>query len=185
MKTFFLKLFAFTMTATLTSCAAMQQDYENRMCNYDGAYEAGANAARERSAMNGSGIASQCPAQARDAVMSGYRAGFASVPPTPIIQPAPIVIVQPPPPTPIRVNPTYPGYPRQGGGGMGTYIPPAQQCIESYGRKVCGYGCKESYGNIRCAREPRHSCMESYGKIYCGLNCREDGGRVVCDETER
>lgn len=175
----------FSILISLSGCAAIQQDYENRMCNYDAAYEEGANAARQKGQMQGSMIASNCPVQARDAVMSGYRAGYASVPqqrPTAQPAPGPVVIVNP---GAGFQNPTYPSR----GGGTVIINPtapsqPQQQCLESYGRRVCGYGCKESYGNIRCASNPRHSCLASYGKIYCGLNCREDVGRVVCDEWD-
>jgi hypothetical protein len=180
----------------LAGCAAMQQDYQNRMCNYDAAFEDGANAARQHGQMEGSMIASNCPIEAHDSVMSGYRAGYASVPIVrPVLQPVtPVIIVQPPESG--FQNPTYPGHRPPYGGysptaprGAGVLIPtappaPPQQCLEAYGRRVCGYGCKESYGNIRCASDPRHACMDSYGKIYCGMNCREDVGHVVCDEWD-
>ena len=161
----------------LSGCAAMQEDYQNQMCNYDAAFESGANAARQNGQMQGSMIAGNCPIEARDSVMSGYRAGYASVPQQrPVLQPVTPVIIVRPPVAGGLLNPTYPG--------RRPSPVPDQQCVESYGRRVCGYGCQSAYGLVRCASNPRHSCISSYGKIECGLNCRGEFGRIFCDEWD-
>jgi hypothetical protein len=63
---------------TLSGCAAMQADFENRTCNYDGAFEKGANDAKNGEEMQGSALTYQCPTQTKDAVAKGYREGYAS-----------------------------------------------------------------------------------------------------------
>lgn len=45
---------------------------------------------------------------------------------------------------------------------------PKGECLEAFGRVVCGYNCVESFGTIKCADWPGGVCRESFGKITCG-----------------
>lgn len=72
-----------------------------------------------------------------------------------------------------------------GGGSVNVTVAsaPPKQCIRAYGKEVCGWGCVEAYGQVRCADRPQDRCLEAYGKITCGTNCRNNYGQVICDET--
>jgi hypothetical protein len=59
-----------------------------------------------------------------------------------------------------------------------------QECIGNYGKKVCGYHCKEAYGDIKCATRPDYYCLADYGKIVCGKNCKTDFGLIKCDKED-
>lgn len=133
--------------------AQARANFVNNTCNYDGAYEYGVNSAKNGETMAGQRLAAYCPPQVRSQVMQGYRAGYMS----------------------ISNRPSWPG----------TIIlsrnSPQEECVEAYGKRVCGYGCVHAYGNLVCSRIPGHECIAHYGQITCGLNCRPKFGRIVCD----
>jgi hypothetical protein len=60
---------------TLTSCAAMEEDYRAQMCNREAAYEKGVNDANEQKPMD-SRFASICAPDLQRAVREGYREGY-------------------------------------------------------------------------------------------------------------
>ncbi|RZA05557.1 MAG: hypothetical protein EOP11_12545 [Proteobacteria bacterium] len=138
--------------------AAAKKDIRENSCNYDGAYEWGANDARKDAPMDGKGLASYCAASDRAAVMKGYREGYSSVAGARRGARDRVVVVQK-------------DYPQR-------------DCITAYGEKACGFDCKSAHGNVKCAQNPAHRCLVDFGDIYCGLNCRSEYGRVECDKRE-
>jgi hypothetical protein len=90
-------------------------------------------------------------------------------------------------------------------------IPPPQ-CVTSFGKTACGYGCRASDGQVRCAqtpqgvcsvgsgivacwdppplvkgvlgvRAPRPSCVTSFGQTACGYECVANYDQVQCAQT--
>jgi hypothetical protein len=89
---------------------------------------------------------------------------------------------------------------------------PDPQCLHSAGRTACGYGCKASDNQVRCAQTPqgvchvgsgivacwdppplvktvlgrsapRPSCVTSYGQTACGYHCVANYDQVQCAQT--
>jgi len=136
---------------------AAREDIRDNYCDYDGAFEAGTNAARANEAMNGKNHAAFCDKPARGTVIRAYRAGYEAE------------------------KERSANYARAAGAGQGY---PKKECLEAYGEKACGYDCKAVGGHVKCAYDPGHSCLVRFAGIVCGLNCREEFGEVKCDETE-
>jgi hypothetical protein len=153
----------FVLLSLLVSCTQMQENYRARVCHYDGAFEEGTNDAQAGHVMRGESIAQNCPDKVKADVRKGYREGY----------------------TTARAN-TNPGVVINNNIKDGRYRRNTQSkmCIESFGKKVCGYGCIESYGKAKCARHPGNNCLDEYGKIVCGSNCREEYGKVLCEWRE-
>jgi hypothetical protein len=65
-------------------------------------------------------------------------------------------------------------------------IPPNGEwrCLESFGKKVCGYDCREAFGRVRCAQREGDNCVAAFGSIRCGTRCREQFGEIQCDRYE-
>ena len=86
------------------------------------------------------------------------------------------------------------------------------QCLHSYGKTACGYGCKASDRQVRCAQTPqgvcsagsgilacwdppplvktifgrhapRPSCVTSSGQTACGYHCVANYDQVQCAQT--
>ena len=138
----------------VSSCAGMKEDYLARICHYDGAFEEGLNDAKSEERMAGEDLALQCSEDKRADVRKGYREGYLSFRPATKNE---ITIIH------------------------GSSKP--QECHEdNFGKKVCGYNCIKSFGEVHCGRKPDHYCVEDYGKYICGKNCKEDFGKVKCQE---
>jgi hypothetical protein len=89
---------------------------------------------------------------------------------------------------------------------------PDPQCLHSYGKTACGYGCKASDRQVRCAQTPqgvcsagsgilacwdppplvrsilgrsapRPSCVTSSGQTACGYHCITNYDQVQCAQT--
>ena len=89
---------------------------------------------------------------------------------------------------------------------------PPPQCLHSYGKTACGYGCKASDRQVRCAQTPqgvcsvgsgilacwdppplvkaifgrhapRPSCVTSSGQTACGYHCVANYDQVQCAQT--
>lgn len=135
----------------LGSCASMMEDY----CSENTAYSAGVNDARNGQDMNAH-YAYSCPADMKEQATESYNKGYH---------------------TGLEAGEKGSGQINVvlGGGG------PKRECLEKYGKRVCGYNCVEAYGNIRCASRPDHNCVEAYGDIRCGRDCRTEYGQIVCD----
>lgn len=153
-------VFGAALMVVLVGCASMIEAQRKQVCNYDGAYKQGMNDARENQPMNTS-ISSYCDATETEVTERGYREGYtAGVGNRP---------------TQIFVNVS--------GRKSGSHGP-GSSCLERYGKKTCGYGCVDAYGEVRCARISGNACMEAYGAIHCGRNCRMQYGEVTCDMEE-
>lgn len=81
-----MRLIILTMILGLAGCASLVRDFQERTCNYDGAFEYGANQARNRQPMNGRTLTSQCPEDTQDHPMKGYRDGYISIESRPRIE---------------------------------------------------------------------------------------------------
>jgi hypothetical protein len=147
----------------LTSCAAMQQQYIDQMCNTEGAYQQGYNDGHGTGQMNGS-FANMCPAD-QDAIRRAYRDGFEN---------GSAQRAQEPQPVEVHIvhdhqnNQPLPGW----------------QCHDNFGQRVCGYDCRDAYGTVKCARQSDHNCVAAFGVIKCGYRCREEFGEIQCDRYE-
>ena len=65
----------------------------------------------------------------------------------------------------------------------GTSTTPAahHQCVSSFGNKVCGYHCKKSGSEARCASTPDQFCVKGgFDEIACGYNCVKTDFAVRC-----
>lgn len=145
----------------ICSCETLTKDFESRVCHYDGAYEAGSNDADAGKKMNGEALVIQCPQKTQASVRKGYREGFNSK--------------------------RYDSQTNLVGSLLNFSSNNSniqQKCITSYGKKTCGFDCKEAYGKVKCARVSSHNCIEAYGKIQCGQNCREAYGKINCEKYE-
>ncbi len=137
---------------SLSSCAAMTQQYRETYCNYDGAYKLGANDYEQKGKMD-PGSLYPCEGDSRKEAERGYREGYAMGKGS----------------APITIN--------IGQGNPGT----SKSCLEAYGQKKCGYDCKEAFGRVACGKNPGDNCVVAFGQIRCGQNCRESYGQIQCD----
>jgi hypothetical protein len=151
-----IRIFLFASMLSLVGCAAMQKDFQDKTCHYDGAFEKGVNDAQQNESMNAERTAYQCPEATKADVRTGYRDGYMGVKSKP---------------AGININ-------------IGGASSAQQQCLDAYGKRECGYGCKEAYGKLKCAKIPGNTCIEAYGNITCGSNCREEFGKIKCDSYE-
>jgi hypothetical protein len=89
---------------------------------------------------------------------------------------------------------------------------PAASCLSSQGRTACGYACRASASEVRCASTPygvchvfnggvhcfdpplvslhhppdeglRPECKEVRGQVACGFHCRVTEGKAACART--
>ena len=97
----------------LVGCAAMQKDFLDRNCNFEGAYSLGSNDAQKAQPMNANGLA-QCPDASKNKALRGYREGYNAFMASR--------------PTQINVNISN-----------GSVSTAKWECKEAYGRKECGY----------------------------------------------
>ena len=158
-----MKILILFVLAMFFSCTQIQKNHVKRYCHYDGAFEAGSNDAQDGKSMKGESLAQNCPDRMKVDVRKGYRDGYTTERAS-------------------RPTGVYADDNVKEGRIRRNYM--TRSCIESFGKKVCGYGCIESYGKARCARHPGHNCMDEYGKIVCGSNCREESNRILCDYRE-
>lgn len=160
-----MKWICFFLLSFVFSCTHMKENYRERVCNYDGAYEEGTNDAQNGEEMRGSYVANQCHDKVKADVRKGYRDGYTN---SKASRPHNMVVT--------RKN--------KNGRGSGPRSAYTRMCIDSFGKKVCGYGCIESYGKAKCARHPGNHCMDEFGKIVCGHNCYEQAGKILCEYRE-
>ena len=71
-----MKAITFLCLTLLFSCTQMQENYRQRVCHYDGAFEEGTNDAQTGDQMRGEYVAAQCPDQVKADVRKGYRDGY-------------------------------------------------------------------------------------------------------------
>lgn len=57
---------------------------------------------------------------------------------------------------------------------------PDRECLEAYGKKVCGYNCASGFGDVRCGDAPDQKCLVAFGKIKCGHDCEAKYGDIEC-----
>jgi hypothetical protein len=59
--------------------------------------------------------------------------------------------------------------------------PPPQQCVNTFGSKVCGYNCVSTGTSAQCAKTPDQSCVkDSMGDIACGYGCASNSFKAQC-----
>lgn len=145
------------------SCSQVQEKNPQRICHYDGAFEEGAEDARSGERMRGESVAEVCSETVKAEVRKGYRDGYTTAKAS---RPTSVVVKN----SPESKRSQRDNYTRM--------------CIENFGKKVCGFGCIESYGKAKCARHPGNHCLDEFGKIVCGHDCREEQGKVVCEYRE-
>jgi len=47
-----------------------------------------------------------------------------------------------------------------------------KECIEHNGQKTCGYDCKQSGGEVKCASSSEQRCVVApSGQVLCGYDC--------------
>jgi hypothetical protein len=144
----------------IAGCQSAEK-FEAKTCHYDGAYQQGANDGKQSADLRGEELAYKCPENTRADVRRGYREGYESF---------------------SKKNRSFVDILKDKVEGSGK----PQTCKENKaGEEICGYGCIETNGEVKCAKKSEHACMSSGGKIHCGLNCRESRpGKVTCDERE-
>ncbi|MGI0115837.1 hypothetical protein [Zooshikella sp. RANM57] len=64
------------------------------------------------------------------------------------------------------------------------YHHPEYQChTDAFGKKACGYDCKESaFDGWICASHPEMNCVKDVTDVKCGYNCRKEFMDVKCDQ---
>jgi hypothetical protein len=68
-----------SVMAAACGCESMARDFEERACNYEGAFQQGLNDAKADKKMNSEALAYQCPANTKSDVRKGYREGYSSI----------------------------------------------------------------------------------------------------------
>lgn len=159
-----MRFFSILVTAIVIAGCQSTQKYQAENCNYDAAYEHGANDAKAGRDLSGETIASKCQESARTEVRKGYREGFDEY---------------------SNKHRGFVDIIKDKVKNVQVGEKPKTCMNKKDDTQVCGYGCIESNGDAKCAQSSNHACISSGGKIYCGLNCRETRpGKVSCDETE-
>ena len=60
------------------------------------------------------------------------------------------------------------------------------RCVSSFGNKVCGYNCKKSGTEARCASTPDQFCVKGpFDVIACGYNCVKTDFAARCAKRPR
>lgn len=157
------KILIAVFTMALIGCQSAKK-FEAQNCHYDGAYEKGANDAKEKKGLKGEALVAECPEGKRVEVRKGYREGYDAY---------------------SKENKSFVDVIKDRVKGVAEGKP--KTCMNGKDdEQVCGYGCVESKdGEVKCAQSANHACISSAGKIHCGLNCRETRpGKVTCDERE-
>ena len=149
-------LVLFPCLAAVFGCAALKEEYIKTTCNESAAYAAGINDANSGNDMQ-SNYASQCPAnpiELNQRYQAGYKYALAHKP------------------TQINVDVDTGGRGRRGN----------RQCIRNFVMEICGYDCKRSGANARCAPRPDQECMVgTFDEIACGYSCIKNSmGDVKC-----
>ncbi len=55
------------------------------------------------------------------------------------------------------------------------------QCVDEFGKKVCGYNCKLVQGVASCEGEKSKNCVTLGNKTECGEKCRIEENAIRCD----
>ena len=56
-----------------------------------------------------------------------------------------------------------------------------KSCVTVNGHEVCGYDCKTSGGQTKCAKEPKERCVVGpNGHIACGYHCKKTQNGAKC-----
>jgi hypothetical protein len=140
------------------------EKFQAQNCHYDGAFEKGANDAKEKKSLQGEKLVADCPENKRVEVRKGYREGFDTY---------------------SKENKSFVDVIKDRVKGVAEGKPKTCMNSPKDDEQVCGYGCIETNGQVKCAQSANHACISSAGKVYCGLNCRETRpGKVSCDEKE-
>ena len=68
--------------------------------------------------------------------------------------------------------------------GYGPHRDDGWTCLDSYGKKVCGYNCiKDNLSKVYRGQHRYDNCVEdSFNKIKCGKHCRIDMNSAICDK---
>ncbi len=135
-------------------CAGPMSEWRTANCNYNGAYQIGVNDARTGRPMDAARLNPSCEDINAPDVQRGYREGYETGMKVPQVQAGP--------------------------SSEATVVIP-QTCLESLGKKVCGYNCVKGLTDVQCAIKPEHNCVEAAGQIRCGMNCKADTGQITCD----
>lgn len=149
------------LVASLLSCSHMQEMHQKYDCNFDSAYQKGMNDARQSKNMDET-IAYGCTEDKLADVQRGYRDGYEKglkLSKTPVVN--------------IHVGQSETVIARN-------TPAPKVECIERYGKRVCGYGCLDVLGDVYCGEAPGMKCLESGGQVACGYNCIAKYGKMAC-----
>lgn len=137
---------------------AKRSTYIESSCNYNSAFRKGYNDAQTDKPMS-TDLEQSCDPTLRTQVSTGYMDGYQAY-----VKAKPMEV---------NVGQTGPQQQTQVSGWT---------CLESYGKKECGFDCKQAYGSIKCAKESSHNCVENSGNIFCGLNCQVQNNQVSCKQ---
>lgn len=74
-------IFAFVFSG----CAAMEADFRNRTCHYDGGYEVGVNDAQAGKPMNKAAVTHYCEESTKADTSRGYTEGYMTIKKNPVI----------------------------------------------------------------------------------------------------
>lgn len=138
----------------ILSFAQSQQEYQRtKVCNPDAAFAAGLNAGKSNDDMEVN-FAAKCGAYTKTLnakYADGYKFGYLN-----------------------QKEQLHETYNRR------QYKPP-EQCLETFGKKVCGYDCKKSFNKVMCAEKPSQQCIVgNFGNIECGYSCIKAGQSIAC-----
>ena len=141
---------------SVLGCTALKEDMIASACNESAAYAAGVNDAKSGSDMQ-SDYAALCPANQaalNDSYRQGYKFALSH-------KPSPVIV---------------------DGGPERHHHHARKECVGVFGEQVCGYHCKQSGINAKCAQHPDQECIVgTLDKIECGYSCmRNELGEVKC-----
>lgn len=61
------------------------------------------------------------------------------------------------------------------------YAPLKQKCVTMGGSQICGYDCKVSGNQAKCATDPKQRCIVGNdGVIKCGYDCKKTATEAAC-----
>jgi len=150
------------VTFTLTSCAEMAQ----QSCTPSAAYATGVNDATQSQSMQAN-YASICsyinmpPAEQEkinESYIRGYQFSLKNKPREQNIN--------------ININ-------------DGKYRYGKRECINSFGKDICGYNCKQDGNLAICANSPHKECIAKFGAgAACGYGCIATAFKVACGKRQ-
>ena len=154
-----MNIFLISSLLFLSACATMKPSD----CNYEYGYAQGVNSAKSDlplyTNLDREGV---CSEEGKKELLKGNREGYN------------FVLASKPSTTNITLNNETNSY--------GSSPRVKKECLEAYGKKVCGYHCKSAYGVVKCAPKSDMDCVAAYGNIECGYNCIAQYGQITCDK---